>query len=393
MKSRKFSISILILFILAFSAVTANAQFGGLIKKAKEKAKQAGVSTESNADTNNNTTNTTNTSQPTEPRRDSNSRDDARPNNSQSIVSEPTAPAGDPPGPADGSSFGVRSGNARVVNGYEVPTNPNRVIFSKTPISPTNAAARQTTVRHFYAGEPIYALARMKDELNPTSSWSVAMFVDDKRIVFEYLDERSRGNVADHVVPIEIVPATPADTKNAFISYLLVSALNSYSPGVHKVWIRVGVPRSSIEQSNVSEGIFYLDNRKGSYATQLAALKKAAAPEVERRRGIDETAAREARESSSRPSSHALNNSNNGGLAAGMPPPGFEPNVRIHNSCGDQRHLYFETGENPTLNDHSTMDKRLKPGTKIYLIDDSSGNKSHIYTVTPKEDQEMKICG
>ncbi len=75
----------------------------------------------------------------------------------------------------------------------------------------------------------------------------------------------------------------------------------------------------------------------------------------------------------------------------GMPPPGFDPNVRISNECDEPRRLYFEGGSTDTLNSHSTMHIRLKPGTRIYLLDDQ-GKKRHIHTVSTTEDQEVVVC-
>jgi Sec-independent protein translocase protein TatA len=379
MKLQRLSIATLGLLIFTFYAMpSAHAQFGDFIKKGKEKINQSNTSVETQAKE-------SNTSQPAAQARSSNGNDGQ---STQAV--EPTAPANDPTGPADGTSSGVQSGNSRVVNGYEVPTNPNRIVFSKSPISATDGAARQNTLRRFVAGEPIYALANMNAQLDPTSSWSVALFVNDKQLVGEYLDERSRGNHAGRVVPIEIAPATPADTKNAFISYMMVTALNSLPPGLHKVWLIVNVPKSTIEQPNSAEGIFYVDTRKGSYATQLAALKRAAAPEVERRRGIDERAAREAKANNNRPASS--NNSGSNAQQPGMPPTGFDPNVRIKNSCSEQRTLYFDNGSSPTLGGNSSTHMRLKPGTRIYVLDEQ-GNKTEIYTVGSREDQDVTICG
>lgn len=379
MKSHKLSIATLGLIILAFyAAPSAHAQFGGLIKKGKDKAKQANINVETNGTE-------SSASQPAAQGRETND------NNEQSAqVTEPTAPANDPPGPADGSSYGVRNGNSRVVNGYEVPTNPNRIVFSKSPISAADPAARQTTLRRFVAGDSIYALANMNAQLDSTDSWSVALFADDKRLMQEYLDERSRGNAADRVVPVEIAPATPAGTKNAFISYLMISALNSLPPGLHKVWIIVNVPNGAISQPNTAEGIFYLDTRKGSYAPQLAALKRAAAPEIERRRGAEEAAAREAQANSNRPASS--NDPASPAQQPGMPPPGFDPNVRIKNGCSEQRTIYLENGGSPVLSANSETHMRLKPGTRIYLVDEQ-GNKTEIYTVGSREDQNVTICG
>lgn len=379
MKLHRWSIATLGLLIFAgYTMPSAHAQFGDLIKKGQDKVNRAKPSVERPAQE-------SNTPQPTAPERNANGNDEQ---STQAI--EPTPPANDPPGPADGTSSGVRNGNSRVVNGYEVPTNPNRIVFSKSPIPPADPASRQTTLRRFVAGEPIYALANMNAQLDPTSSWSVSLFVNDKQMVGEYLDARSRGNAAGRVVPIEVAPATPAETKNAFISYLMVTALNSLPPGLHKVWIIVIVPKSAIEQPNSAEGIFYLDTRKGSYATQLAALKRAAAPEIERQRGIDERAAREAQASSNRPASS--NNSDSSTQQPGMPPPGFDPNVRIKNGCSEQRTIYIENGSSPILGANSSTHMRLKPGTKIYLVDEQGG-KTEIYTVGSREDQDVTICG
>lgn len=379
MKLHRLSIATLGLLIFVFyTTPSAYAQFGDLIKKGKEKVNQSNINVEVEAEE-------SSVSQPTAQGRT------ASGNDAQSTkVTEPTAPANDPAGPADGTSSGVTSGNARVINGYEVPTNPNRIVFSKSPIPAANPAARQTTLRRFNAGENIYALANMNAQLDPNTSWSVALFVNDKQLLHEYLDERSRDHAADRVVPIEIAPANAADTKNAYISYLMVSALNSLPPGLHKVWIIVGVPNSAIEQPNSAEGIFYLDTRRGSYATQFAALKRAAAPEVERRRGLDEKAAREAQANNNRPSSS--NNSDSNSQQPGMPPPGFDPNVRIKNGCSEQRTLYFEGGSSPIVGSNSTTHVRLKPGTKIYLVDEQGG-KTEIYTVGNREDQDVTVCG
>jgi hypothetical protein len=286
----------------------------------------------------------------------------------------------------------VRNGNSRVVNGYEVPTNPNRVVFSKNPISPTDTAARAMTLRRFMAGESVYALANMNAKLDPQQTWMVMLFVDDEQKVKEYLDERSQQNAAERVVPLEIAPATAQSAKNAYISYKMVEALNNLSPGLHKVWVIIGVSKSAIEQPYVAEGIFYLDTQGGSgkYSAQLSALRQAAAPEFARQKEAEEKAAREARESRGRQSSSG--GSDSSAQQPGMPPPGFDPNIRFRNACDQARTIYFGNGEQPTLNGNSSMEKRLKPGTKIYLLDDQ-GNKTEIYTVGEREDQEVRVCG
>lgn len=80
----------------------------------------------------------------------------------------------------------------------------------------------------------------------------------------------------------------------------------------------------------------------------------------------------------------------------GMPPPGFDPNVRLINACSEPRRLLYDYGtggsETDTLNSNSTFFKRMRPGTKIYLINDE-GKKQQIHTVGNTEDQEVRVCG
>lgn len=162
MKLHRWSIATLGLIIFAgYTMPSAHAQFGDLIKKGQDKVNRAKTNVERPAQE-------SNTPEPTAPERNANGNEEQ---STQAI--EPTPPANDPPGPADGTSSGVRNGNSRVVNGYEVPTNPNRIVFARSPISATDPESRQTTLRRFVAGEPIYALASMNAQLDPTSSWSV----------------------------------------------------------------------------------------------------------------------------------------------------------------------------------------------------------------------------
>ncbi len=51
MKSRTYSISSITLFLFILTVTPAHAQFGGLLKKAKDKAKQGNVSTATNTET------------------------------------------------------------------------------------------------------------------------------------------------------------------------------------------------------------------------------------------------------------------------------------------------------------------------------------------------------
>lgn len=80
----------------------------------------------------------------------------------------------------------------------------------------------------------------------------------------------------------------------------------------------------------------------------------------------------------------------------GMPPPGFDPNVRLINACSEPRRLLYDYGtggsETDTLNSNSTFFKRMRVGTKIYLIN-AEGNKQQIHTVGNTEDQEVHVCG
>lgn len=126
MKSRKLSISILILCMLACSAITTNAQFGGIINKVKEKAKQAGA--------------------PSEP---------STPHTPPATNSEQTAQTG------DNNSLG----GALRQTGALKPGEPGFIGLSKKPVDPKNLGAAQFTTT-FANGDPIYGIVFFEKPLS-----------------------------------------------------------------------------------------------------------------------------------------------------------------------------------------------------------------------------------
>lgn len=130
MKSRKLNISILILFILAFSAITANAQFGGLIKKAKDKAKQAGATSETNT-----------------------------PQTPQATGSNQSSQSG------DNNSSGNSNSDSAHRSGALKPGEAGFIGLSKKPVDPKNLGAAQFTTS-FANGDPIYGIVFFEKPLS-----------------------------------------------------------------------------------------------------------------------------------------------------------------------------------------------------------------------------------
>lgn len=125
MKSHKFNISLLILFLLAFTVTPARAQFGGLINKAKGKIDKANQPV--------NQPSPNNTQQPNQPQQSSSQQTHRIPTDEEIYSGKKITQAAPRPGQA------------------------NSIALSKKPIDPKNMNASQFTTE-FKSGDPVYAV-------------------------------------------------------------------------------------------------------------------------------------------------------------------------------------------------------------------------------------------
>lgn len=137
MKTHKFNISIITLFLFLFTVAPAHAQFGGLIKKAKEKGKQANAQNESS------------TPQLTAP---VNSNPASLISNNASSTSSPNVTKNS-------------SGNTQSATGAPKPGEPGFIGLSKKPVDPKNLSATQFT-NAFANGDYIYGIVFFEKPLS-----------------------------------------------------------------------------------------------------------------------------------------------------------------------------------------------------------------------------------
>lgn len=258
MSQRKFSVSISILFLLAFAVAPAHAQFGGLLKKAKEKTKQANISADPN--TNTPAPSTSNTSEinagaspANASRRNNGMQDD------ESLRWDLALKNPDFTGSVDEAKM-----RRMVEGGIPDYGKGGILVFSNQPITKSSATLNDT-MWMFKSSDPIYMTAFLGKPLDVSYGNSQRLFgtivtVGDTvaarggSIENTLYTVYNAGKNGDKTLALDFLPAGGKSAKFQSNVGDIAASLRKLPPGIHIVQVVL---------ENDGVGAFYYDNRAG----------------------------------------------------------------------------------------------------------------------------------
>jgi hypothetical protein len=263
MKTHRYSLSIIILFTLAFFAVApAQAQFGGLLKKAKEKTKQVNASADTN--TNTSATSTSNTSNNGGAPASASSRNNGM-QDDESLRWDLALKNPDFTNSVDEAKMrrmvegGVNSGQG----------NGGFIVFSNKPITKPSATL-DDTMWTLKSSDPIYMTAFLNQPLDTSYSNNmltlsgIIVTVGDTQAARGgmirntiYTVYRGGGKNGDKTLALDFLPAGGKSAKFQSNVGDIAGSLRQLPPGIHIVQLLLN------GSGNIGVGAFYYDNRAG----------------------------------------------------------------------------------------------------------------------------------